>query len=62
MTRQDNSYYGINWGFRADQLVNSKYLIFINNFLIKNNKILQISDKIDAGDIFLIKYECDECL
>ncbi|KRX00425.1 hypothetical protein PPERSA_05602 [Pseudocohnilembus persalinus] len=40
-TRDQNLYYGINWGFRADQL---------------------IADKIDAGDILFIKFDCDECL
>ena len=40
-TRDDNEYFGINWGFRADAL---------------------IRDKIDSGDIFLIKYECSNCL
>lgn len=37
-TRDTNEYFGINWGYKADEI---------------------IKDKIDAGDIFLIKYECD---
>jgi hypothetical protein len=40
-TREDNEYFGINWGYRADAL---------------------IRDKLDSGDIFLIKYDCNNCL
>ena len=47
-TRSTNEFFGLNWGFAADNIV--------------YYSLNKIKDKLDSGDLIFFKYNCIECL